>query len=111
MYYIQSNVLNLLIYATIYICVYKMHTIHQLYHAYKYIGLCRWHSPDKNMSANAEGKRDTSSIHGRKIPWNKKWQPTTVFLPGKFHGQRNLVGYSPRSRKELDTTEHMHTNT
>ena len=92
-------------------CVYKMHTIHQLYHAYKYIGLCRWHSPDKNMSANTEVKRDTSLIHGRKIPWNKKWQPTTVFLPGKFHGQRNLVGYSPRSRKELDTTEHMHTNT
>lgn len=58
MYYIQSNVLNLLIYAThIHMYVYKMHTIHQLYHAYKYIGLCRWHSPDKNMSANTEVKR------------------------------------------------------
>jgi len=31
----------------------------------------------------------------RKIPWKKKWQPTPVFLPGKSHGQRNLVGYSP----------------
>ena len=27
--------------------------------------------------------------------WGRKWQPTTVFLPGKSHGQRSLVGYSP----------------
>ena len=32
----------------------------------------------------------------RKIPWNKKWQPTPVFLPGKFHGRRSLVGYDPQ---------------
>ena len=32
----------------------------------------------------------------REIPWRRKRQPTPVFLPGKFHGQRNLVqGYSP----------------
>ena len=30
----------------------------------------------------------------------------TVFLPGESHGQRSLVGYSPRGRKELDMTEH-----
>ena len=30
---------------------------------------------------------------------------TPVFLPGKFHGQRSLAGYSPRGHKELDTTE------
>ena len=40
-----------------------------------------------------------------KIPWRRKWQPTRVFLPGKFHGQRRLVGYSPWGCKELDTTE------
>ena len=28
-----------------------------------------------------------------KIPWSRKWQPTPVFLPGKSHGQRSLVGY------------------
>ena len=28
----------------------------------------------------------------RKIPWRRKWQPTAVFLPGEFHGQRSLVG-------------------
>ena len=38
-------------------------------------------------------------------PWRKKWQSTPVFLPGEFHGQRTLAGYSPRGHKELDTTE------
>ena len=28
-------------------------------------------------------------------PWRRKWQPTPVFLPGKAHGQKSLVGYSP----------------
>ena len=44
----------------------------------------------------------------RKIPWRRKWQPTPVLLPGKFHGQRSLVGYSPWGRKESDTTEQLH---
>ena len=30
-----------------------------------------------------------------KIPWRRKWQPISVFLPGKSHGQRRLAGYSP----------------
>jgi len=30
-----------------------------------------------------------------KIPWRKAWQPTPVLLPGEFHGQRSLAGYSP----------------
>ena len=33
------------------------------------------------------------------------WQPTPVFSPGEFHGQRSLVGYTPWGRKELDTTK------
>ena len=36
-----------------------------------------------------------------KIPWRRKWQPTPAFLPGKSHEQRNLAGYSPRSRKRV----------
>ena len=40
-----------------------------------------------------------------KIPWRRKWQPTPVFLPGEFHGQKSLVGYNPWGCKELDTTE------
>ena len=42
----------------------------------------------------------------RKSPCSRKWQPTPVFLPGKFHGQRSLAGCSSRVRKELDMTEH-----
>jgi len=36
---------------------------------------------------------------------------TPVFLPGEFHGQRSLAGYSPWGPKESDMTEqltHMH---
>ena len=36
-----------------------------------------------------------------KIRWRRKWQPTPVFLPGKSHGQRSLVSYSPWSRKSF----------
>ena len=43
-----------------------------------------------------------------KILWRRKWQPTPVFLPGESHGRRSLVGYSPRGRKESDTTERLH---
>ena len=40
-----------------------------------------------------------------KIPWGRTWQPTTVLLPEKSHGQRSLVGYSPWGHKESDTTK------
>ena len=35
-----------------------------------------------------------------KIPWRGEWLPTPVFLPGEFHGQRSLMGYSPQVLKE-----------
>ena len=40
--------------------------------------------------------------------WRRKWQPSPVLLPRKCHGRGNLVGYSPRGRKELDMTEQLH---
>ena len=43
-----------------------------------------------------------------RIPSRRKWQPTPVFFPGESHGQRSLVGYSPWSWKESDTTEWLH---
>ena len=45
---------------------------------------------------------------GQEDPLERKWQSTPVLLPGKSHGQRRLVGYSPWGRKELDTTERLH---
>ena len=40
-----------------------------------------------------------------KIPLERSWLPTLVFLPGESHGLRSLVGYSPQDHKELDTIE------
>ena len=34
-------------------------------------------------------------------PGGGKWQPTSIFLSEKFHGQRSLAGYSPKGHKEL----------
>ena len=42
----------------------------------------------------------------RKIYWSRKWPPASVFLPGKFHGQRSLADSNPWSHKESNTTEH-----
>ena len=42
------------------------------------------------------------------LPWRRKWQSTPALLPGKSHGQKSLVGYSPWRRKESDTIERLH---
>ena len=61
---------------------------------------------------NARNARSTPCVG--KIPWCRKWQPTSVSLPGKYHEQRGLEGYSSWTCKELDVTErlsvhaHMH---
>ena len=44
----------------------------------------------------------------RKIPWRRKWQPTPVFSPGKFHGQRSLEVYNPWGHRESNTTGCVH---
>ena len=46
-----------------------------------------------------------------KIPWRRTWQPTPIFLPGEFHGQRSWVGYSSWSHKEFDMTKLVHAGT
>ena len=40
-------------------------------------------------------------------PLEEKMATTSVFLPGKFHGQRSLVSYSPQGRKESDSTKRL----
>ena len=46
------------------------------------------------VSASNAGNLGSIPGSGR-FPWRMKWQPTPVLLPGKFHGLRSLVGYSP----------------
>ena len=38
---------------------------------------------------------------GLEDPWRRKWQPTPIFLPEESHGQRSLVGYSPRGSQRV----------
>ena len=61
----------------------------------------RWHGD--NQPASAGDARDTGSIpgSGRRSPWRRKLQLKPVFLPGKSHGQRNVVDYSPLSHKRI----------
>ena len=57
----------------------------------------------KNPPANAG---DAGSVPGsERFPWRRKWQPTSVFLPGESHEQKSLVGYNPWGCRELDMTE------
>ena len=53
-----------------------------------------------------ETKRHGFDPGVRKILWRGKEKPTPVFFPGKFHGKRLYVGYSPWGSQELDITEH-----
>ena len=65
----------------------------------------------KNLPANARDSRPGFEPWVRKISWRRKWQSAAVFLPGKFHGQRSLAGYSPWGHKEWDRTKHIHIHT
>ena len=49
----------------------------------------------KNPPGNAGDGTDEFDPEVGKIPWRRAWQPTPVFLPGEYHGQRSLVGDSP----------------
>ena len=59
----------------------------------------------KNLTAMQATQ--VQSLGLRKVHWKREWQPTLVFLPEEFRGQRNIVGCSPWSRKESDTTEQL----
>ena len=65
----------------------------------------------KNLPVNAgDARRCGFEPWVRKIPLRRKWPPIPVFLPGKSHGHRSLVSYSPWGCKELNTTECAHTH-
>ena len=66
--------------------------IHRLKAIQAHGGLPRWRS-GKESASYCRRCRFSSWIG--KTPWRRKWHPTPVFLPGKFHGQRSLAGYSP----------------
>ena len=61
-------------------------------------------SDGKESACNAG---DLDSIPGREGPLEKEWLPTPVFLPGEFHRQKSLAGYSPWGGQESDMTEQL----
>ena len=73
--------------------------------------LPRWLSGKESACQCRRHRRCRFDLWIGNIPWSRKWQPTPVFLPGKFQkDRRNLVGYSPWGCKE-SATEHAHTTT
>ena len=59
---------------------------------------------DSKVSAYSAGDPGSIPRLGRS-PGEGNGNPTPVLLPGKYHGQRSMVGYSPWGHKESDTTE------
>ena len=71
--------------------------------------------PSKSFPGGSDGKESACSVGDPgSIPGSGRslgeghGNPLPVFLPREFHGQRSLVGYSPWSCKESDTTEQLH---
>ena len=56
----------------------------------------------KNPPANPGDVRVRFEAWVVKMPWRRSWQPTPVFLPVKYHGQKSVAGYSPWGCNELD---------
>ena len=63
-------------------------------------GMPRWRSGKGSACQCRRHRRCGFNPWVTKIPWRRKWQPTPVLLPGNFHGQRSLEGYSPWGHKE-----------
>ena len=68
------------------------------------LGLPRWL---RGKESTCWCRRHGFSPWVRKILWRKEWLPILVFLPGEFHGQKSLVGYSPWDRKKSDTIDRL----
>ena len=69
-------------------------------------------SHDWGFPGGSDGKESACRRPGfyfwvGKIPWRKERQPTSVFLPGESDGMRSLVGFSPWSCKDVNTTEQL----
>ena len=68
--------------------------------------LPRWLSDKESTCQYRKHRRPGFDPWVGRNPWRRKWQPTSVFLPGQSHGQRNLAVYSPWGCKESNMTEH-----
>ena len=69
--------------------------------------VCIWKCVGSDYKESAWNAGDPGLIPGSgRFPWRREWRPNPVFLPGEFHGQRSLTGYSPwgsQSQTRLST--------
>ena len=73
--------------------------------------LLRWQSGQEPACQCRRHNRHGFALWARKMPWRRARHAAPVFLPGKSHGQRTLVGYSLWTHKESDMIKHTHTHT
>ena len=71
-----------------------------------WMGYCQRASLVAQMVKNLPAMQETWV---GKIPWRREWQSNPVFLPGEFHGQRSLAGYSPGVPKNRTRLSDYHT--
>ena len=74
--------------------------LNTFYH-HLFLGLPRWLSGKELACQCRRVRRYSFDLWVGKILWRRKWQPTTVFLPGKFHGERSLAATVHRVAKSL----------
>ena len=90
--------------------------VHAYIHNYNYpkvvplVGCPRWLSGKRITCQCRRCRRRGFDPWGGKILWRRKYQPASVFLPGRSHGQRSLADYSPWDCKELDMTAQLSTH-
>ena len=84
----------------------QLSNLHYYYNSDDKRRLPRWYSGKESTSQCRRHKRRRFDPCVGKIPWSRKWQPTPVFLPGKFHGQSSLTGYNSLCYKESEMTKH-----
>ena len=78
-----------------------------------FAGRPRWHSGEKSTGQFRKCRRPQRRRFDPwvgKIPWRKTWETTSAFLPGKFHGQRSLAGYSPKGSQRVKHDEKLSTH-
>ena len=90
-------------------CFSHFHTISDSAHSLLLSAICEIHSGwwfipggpsgQESICQSTRCKRHRFDPWVGKIHWKRKWQPTPIFLPGEFHQQRSLVGYSPWAAK------------
>ena len=82
-----------LIFSWFFLVEYYVYFIQKFVHLQKISDLVLSCGSDSKESAY--NSRDLGLIPGSGSSLDRKWQPILIFLPGEFHGQRNMVSYSP----------------